>query len=295
MTTITAKAVQELRKITGCGMMDCKKALQEANGDLEQAQEVLKQKGQIKSAKKSSCITAEGLVVLAHNGDSSKAVLVEINCQTDFVAREASLVEFANEIAQQVLISDFATIVQQYESQRLELVATLGENITIRRAEVVTANSPGIVAAYLHTGGASVARIGALIALDAANEEIAKDIAMHVAAQQPAYLSEADIPSDIVAKETTSFEAQVEVQHAGKPKEMLDKIVAGKVAKYLKDLTLLGQSFVKDPSVTVANYLKTNNINVTGMCLLVVGAGIEKKQEDFASEVAAVQAAAQKS
>src|SRR5690606_22598751 len=287
---VTAEAVKTLRERTGAGMMECKKALVEANGDLDAAAEAMRKAGLAKADKKASRVAAEGVIVLERSADGKRAAIAEVNCETDFVAREKDFQNFASAIAQAVLEKNPADVDalgslpiaggKSVEDTRRELIAKIGENITVRRFQVVEA--PAVVGAYLHG-----TRIGALVAMKAGDDAVAKDLAMHVAAINPARVSAAEVPADEVAREKGVFieQAAQDPKNAGKPRELLEKIVEGKVRKWLNEITLLGQPFVKDDKQTVEQYLKKAGGEVVSIVRYEVGEGVEKKQEDFAEEV----------
>ncbi|HEY0943083.1 MAG TPA: translation elongation factor Ts [Steroidobacter sp.] len=287
---VTAEAVKTLRERTGAGMMECKKALVEANGDLDAAAEAMRKAGLAKADKKASRIAAEGVIVLERSADGKRAAIAEVNCETDFVAREKDFQNFANAVALAVLEKNPANVDalgslpidggKSIEDTRRELIAKIGENITVRRFQVIEA--PAVVGTYLHG-----TRIGAVVAMKSGDDAVAKDLAMHVAAINPARVSAAEVPADEVAKERSVFieQAAQDPKNAGKPRELLEKIVEGKVRKWLNEITLLGQPFVKDDKQTVEQYLKKAGGEVLSIVRYEVGAGIEKKQEDFAEEV----------
>ncbi len=295
MIQITAEMVRDLRERTGVGMMDCKKALVATNGDLEQAIEALRKAGQATAVKKGSRIAAEGLVSIAVAADNKTAVIAEVNCETDFVAREARFKEFTQQVvgcALKTQAQDTQTLLQQWlgaeitiEQTRLELVGQLGENVAVRRLNYVHAEPAGIVAAYLHGGDGVTARIGSLVALNTSDVNLAKDLAMHIAAMKPEYLSEADVPAERIAKEKEILLAQAQESNAGKPAEILEKIIVGKLNKFIKEITLLGQPYVKNPDQTIAALLAANKATVTSFVRFEVGEGIEKKTSDFVNEV----------
>jgi elongation factor Ts len=290
MAAVTAEAVKALRERTGVGMMECKKALVEANGDLDAAAEAMRKAGLAKADKKAARVAAEGVIVLERSGDGRRAVIVEVNCETDFVARERDFQQFAAAVAKAALAqrpTDLEKLLtlkldggQSVDEVRRALIAKIGENIGVRRFAAVEA--PAVVGAYLHG-----TRIGALVAMKSGDEAVAKDIAMHVAAINPQRVSAAEVPADEVAKERSIFveQAASEPKNAGKPREILEKIVEGKVRKWLNEITLLGQPFVKDDKQSVEQYLKNAGGEVASIVRYEVGAGIEKKQEDFAEEV----------
>ena len=287
--SVTAEAVKQLRERTGAGMMECKKALVETNGDLDAAAELMRKTGLAKADKKASRVAAEGVIVIERSPDAKRAVIVEVNCETDFVARENDFKAFAANVAKAALTqrpasleallaakADGATL----DEARRALIAKIGENISVRRFEVVEA--PAVVGVYLHGS-----RIGALVAMKSGDDAVAKDIAMHVAAINPARVSAAEVPADEVAKEREIQleQAKTDPKNAGKPEEILTKIIEGKIRKWLNEITLLGQPFVKDPDQSVEKYLKQAGGEVASFVRYEVGSGIEKKQEDFAEEV----------
>jgi len=284
--SITASMVKELRERTGAGMMECKKALVETGGDLDAAAEFLRKSGQAKADKKASRVAADGRIVIAKDGGT--AVIAEVNSETDFVAKDENFVAFAEAVAALALASG-TTDVEAFagekladgrtvEEARTELVQKVGENIGVRRIETVSAD--GVLTSYSHG-----ARIGVVIALDGGDEELARDIAMHVAAMNPQYTSEADVPSETLENERRILTEQA--QDSGKPPEIIDKMVTGRVNKFLKEITLLGQPFVKDDSVTVGKLLTGADASITACVRFEVGEGIEKKEENFAEEVMA--------
>ncbi len=288
--SVTAETVRQLRERTGAGMMECKKALVETNGDLDAAAELMRKNGLAKADKKASRVAAEGVIALAASDDGRTAVLVEVNSETAFVARGDDFTGFANEVAKLALSGQPADVEalssqklasgETVDERRRALIAKLGENITVRRFERV--ESTGILGAYLHG-----TRIGALVALDGGDAQLAKDLAMHVAASNPAYLSAADVPEEAKAKER---DIRIEImkndeKNKGKPDNILAKIVEGGMNKWLGEITLLGQPFVKDDKLSVEKLLAGAKAKITRFARLEVGAGIEKKVEDFATEV----------
>ncbi len=284
--SITASMVKELRERTGVGMMECKKALVETGGDMEAAAELLRKSGQAKADKKSGRVAAEGRVAIAAAGN--KAAVVEINSETDFSAKHDDLVAFATAAAEAALASgatDVATFAGQeladgktVEATRLELVNTIGENITVRR--IAQLESSGALGHYTHG-----AKIGAVVALDGGDGALARDIAMHVAATNPTCVDEAGVPAETLENERRILTEQA--QDSGKPAEIIEKMVNGRVAKFLKEITLVGQPFVKDPDVTVGKLLKGASASVTSFVRFEVGEGIEKKEDNFVEEVMA--------
>jgi len=284
--SITASMVKELRERTGAGMMECKKALVEANGDLDAAAEALRKSGQAKADKKAGRVAADGRVVI--NKDGGKAVIVEVNSETDVVAKDENFVAFAESIAAVVLASgatDVAALAETdsgdgrtVEQARTDLVQKVGENITVRRAQLIEADGP--IGAYTHG-----ARIGAIVALNGGDEELARDIAMHVAAINPTCIDESGVPADMLEREKRIFSEQA--AESGKPPEIVEKMVTGRVAKFLKEITLVGQPFVKDPDLSVGKLLKGADASVAAFVRFEVGEGIEKKEDNFVEEVMA--------
>ena len=284
--SISASMVKELRERTGAGMMECKKALVETDGDTDAAAEFLRKSGQAKADKKSSRVAADGRVVIKVN--VSKAVVVEVNSETDFVAKDENFLAFTDAVADAALASgqtDVAKFAEDsladgrtVESARTELVTKVGENISVRRIAQVEGNGP--LGHYTHD-----ARIGAVVALEGGNEELARDIAMHVAATNPSCIDESGVPADTLENERRILTEQA--QASGKPAEIIEKMVNGRVAKFLKEITLVGQPFVKDPDVTVGNLLQGANASVTSFVRFEVGEGIEKKADNFVEEVMA--------
>ena len=294
MTQVTAEMVRDLRERTGVGMMECKKALVAANGEMDLAIESLRKAGQAKAVKKGDRIAAEGLVAVAVSADNKTAVIAEINCETDFVARESRFKEFAQDVAACALATKQAAVDQlatqklasgaSIEETRLNLVGQLGENLALRRINFVQADPNGVVTAYVHGGGVS-AQIATIVAINTGDVNLARDIAMHIAAMKPEYLSENDVPAERVAKEKEILLAQSQEANAGKPVEILEKIAAGKIGKFLKEITLVGQPFVKNPDQTVGALLDSAKAKVTTLVRFEVGEGIEKKVTDFFGEV----------
>jgi elongation factor Ts len=277
--------VKELRERTGAGMMECKKALVETDGDLEGAVESLRKSGLAQADKKAGRVAAEGKIALAVTEDGREAVMVEINCETDFVAKDDSFVAFTEAVAQNALTAnpaDVDALMQTdiggatVEETRQTLVSKIGENIQVRR--FVRASSDGSLGAYVHGG-----RIGVLVDLSGGDLELARDLAMHVAAMNPEFVSADDVPADVMAREKDILIAQAE--GSGKPPEIVEKMVQGRLRKHLSGITLLGQPFVKDGDVTVEKLLQQHGASVNGFHRLAVGEGIEKKQENFADEV----------
>ena len=285
--TIKAIDVKKLREITNAGMMDCKKALIESNGDFEEAKTILKEKGQSKADSKSGRTTAQGLVVIQSNEDH--AVILEVNCETDFAAKDDLFTEFVDRVASIILQNDLDDMEQlnkqktddfdTVEEYRKFAISKLGENITIRRFKRI--HLDGILGRYIH--GSKIASLVLLDHHDSA--ELAKDIAMHVAASRPEYISNSDIPEEVIKEESRILRVQVEQE--GKPEEIIDKIVDGKIKKQFDQLTLMGQEYVKDPDITVEKFLKDQDASVKSFIRYEVGEGIELDQVNFADEVKA--------
>ena len=282
---ITADSVKQLRERTGAGMMECKKALVETQGDLDAAAELMRKTGLAKADKKATRIAAEGTVAVERSLHS--AVLVEVNCETDFVARSDEFLSFARDVGRAALDkapSDVNALLalahgaSTLEEQRRALIAKIGENISVRRFVSVTA--PGALGTYIHGG-----RIGTLVALKGGDEALARDLAMHVAAVNPAYIDANGVPAAVLDKEREILAEQTKAEK--KPPEIIAKMVEGRLRKYLAEITLVGQPFVKDPDTTVEKLLKKADATVVQFVRYEVGAGIEKKQDDFVSEVMA--------
>jgi len=286
---ITAAQVKELRERTGSGMMECKKALVDAGGDMDAAIEMLRKTGLAKADKKAGRVAAEGLIAVGVSEDGRSATLVEVNCETDFVARKAEFQEFANAIAHRILAGKPADIealmdmpLQDGEQTSIELarkslIASIGENINVRRYTRLDATK-GILAHYQHG-----VRIGVLVELEGGDAELARDIAMHIAASKPQCVAEADVPGEVLQKEREIFSAQAET--SGKPANIIEKMVDGRIRKFLAEITLVGQPFVKDPDQTVGQLLKSADAGVVDFARMELGEGIEKKAENFADEV----------
>ena len=285
---ITAATVKELRERTGAGMMDCKKALQEADGEIEKAIEDMRKSGMAKAAKKAGRVAAEGLVVIKRNTETSQVVIAEINSETDFVAKDDSFKGFCDQIATCILAnqpSDIESLMecniggQTVEETRQQLVAKIGENISIRRFSLID-SADGILGSYLHG-----VRIGVIVELEGSDEVLAKDMAMHIAASNPVCIAEEDVPKDLLDKEREILIAQA--QESGKPQEIIEKMISGRINKFLKEITLLGQPFVKDPDQTVAKLLESAGATIKSFIRYEVGEGIEKRNDNFAEEVMA--------
>ncbi len=284
--TITAALVKELRERTGAGMMECKKALQETDGDIEAAAELMRKSGAAKADKKAGRVAADGAIKVSVSDDGKTAVILEVNSETDFVAKDENFQAFADAAAAlslaerpdsvEALLALSMADGQSVEAARQALIGKVGENIQLRRFEIVTAT--GKIASYLHG-----ARIGVLVDSDA-DAELARDIAMHIAASSPQFVDRNSIPAEFVDKEKAILVAQAE--SSGKPPEIIEKMIQGRLNKFLGEITLLGQPFVKDPDQTVGELLKAANANVKRYVRYEVGEGIDKKVEDFAAEVA---------
>jgi elongation factor Ts len=279
--------VKELRERTGAGMMDCKRALQDAGGDLDNAAELLRKAGQAKADKKALRVAAEGQIVISADAAAGRYAIVEINSETDFVAKDENFGRFALLVGDAVLArepADLGALMaaevdgESLEAQRTALVAKVGENIAVRRFELL--RSAGVVGMYIHMG-----RIGVLVELDGGDEALAKDLAMQVAARAPRFVGPDDVPAAECEKEREIFAAQAAGQ--GKPEEIVKKMVEGQLRKHLDQITLLGQEFVKDPDKRVRDLLKAAGASVKRFVRFEVGEGIEKKSDDFAAEVMA--------
>lgn len=292
MANITAALVKELRERTAAGMMDCKKALEEAAGDIELAIENMRKSGQAKAAKKAGRIAAEGVIFARTEG--KVAVLVELNCETDFVSKDVSFLAMGQkivEIAATQKIADVEALKaadfgngESVELTITNLIAKIGENMNLRRVMLVEGDNLGT---YVHGS-----RIGVITKLTGGSDELAKDLAMHVAANSPQFVKPEDVSAEVVAKER---EIQIDIAiNSGKPKDIAEKMVEGRMKKFTGEVSLTGQPFVKDPSMTVAELLKKEGADVVSFTRFEVGEGIEKQETDFAAEVAAQIAAAQK-
>jgi elongation factor Ts len=293
MAEITAGMVKELREKTDAPMMECKKALTEAAGDMAKAEEILRVKLGSKASKASSRVTAEGIVGLFISEDGKLGSIVEVNCETDFVAKNDDFLAFTANVAKLIAdknpadvaaISALALDGGTVESVRTALIGKIGENLSIRRFSRYEAK--GKLLSYLHGGS----KVGTMLDLVGGDEALGKDLAMHIAASKPVSLTKEEVPADKI--ETERSVARAKAAESGKPPEIVEKMVEGAVAKYLKEVTLLGQPFVKDDKVLVEQLLKQRNAQITRFSLYIVGEGIEKKTNDFAAEVAAQVAAA---
>lgn len=285
---ITAAMVKELRERTGAGMMDCKKALQEAAGDIEAATEAMRKSGIAKAAKKAGRIASEGIILISVSDDGGRALLLEVNCETDFVAKDANFQNFANSVVATALdhgVADLDVLkgvaiaggTVTVEDARLELVTKIGENIDIRRLELAQRRGD-YLGTYVHGN-----RIGVAVDVSGGDETLARDIAMHIAASRPVCVNETQVPADLLAEKKETYTAQA--LESGKPAAIVEKMVGGRLSKFLNEITLLGQPFVKDPDQSVAKLLQAHQATVNGFVRYEVGEGIEKKEQDFAAEV----------
>ena len=286
---ITAAQVKELRERTGAGMMECKKALVETNGDMETAIDNMRKSGAAKAEKKAGRVAAEGVIIAKTSNDSTFAVIVEINSETDFVSRDDNFKIFAESVGDIALANKIDSIDalntatlpsgETVEEARGNLIAKIGENITVRRVKAVEA-SEGVLNTYIHGE-----RIGVVVSLKGGTADLAKDIAMHAAATNPQFVTEDEISEDVYNREKDIFTAQAIA--SGKPAEIAEKMVVGRMRKFAAEVCLVGQAFVKDPSTTVGDLLKSNSAEVASLVRLEVGEGIEKAEDDFAAEVMA--------
>ena len=286
MASISASMVKELRERTGLGMMDCKKALSEADGDMEKAIEDLRKASGLKAAKKASRVAAEGVVLTKIADEGNYGVVIEVNSETDFVARDENFLEFADQVLQASFSdkeADTATLLASgIEDARQALVQKIGENINLRRIERLSmeGDSAGVIESYLHNN-----KIGVLIALRGGSAALARDIAMHIAAVNPMVICAEDVPEDVLAKESEIYSAQA--QESGKPEEIIKKMIEGRLRKFVAEISLMEQAFVKDPDSKVGELLQEANAEVAQFARFEVGEGIEKEEDDFAAEVAA--------
>jgi elongation factor Ts len=287
--SISAKLVMELRERTGAGMMECKKFLIGTQGDIEAAITEMRKAGQAKADKKADRVAAEGIIIILRSADGHTAVMIEINSETDFVARQEDFARFASRVAEAALQNSRVTTVKELsdltlssgdtvEQERQELVAKIGENIKIRRMGRL--NTEGVIGYYMH--GFS---IGVMVALKNGDESLAKDIAMHIAASKPLVVSSDQVSAETIEKEREIFTAQA--KESGKPQEIIDKMIEGRINKFIDEVSLLGQPYVKNPDIRVAHLLKENNAEVISFIRYEVGEGIEKKEDNFVEEVMA--------
>jgi len=287
---ITAALVKELRERTGAGMMDCKKALLETDGNIEIAIENMRKTGVAKAAKKAGRVAAEGVIIIRQAEDNKHSVILEINCETDFVAKDENFGRFANAIADTVLankpgnVNDLLNLTLHettdlsVEQARSELVAKIGENISLRRFSLIEHTEN--IGSYLHG-----VRIGVVVGLSGGDDNLARDIAMHIAASKPVCISKNEVSESILEQERAVFKAQA--KESGKPDEIIEKMVTGRINKFLKEITLLGQPFVKDPDITIEKLLESKNASVKFFTRYEVGEGIEKKEDNFVEDVMA--------
>ncbi len=283
MANISASMVKELRERTGLGMMECKKALVESDGDIEAAIDNLRKASGLKAAKKAGRTAAEGIIVTRTSDDNSEALLLEVNSETDFVARDDNFLSFANKVADQAFATkqtDIAALMADgLEAEREALVQKIGENISVRRA-VLLGGEGKTVATYVHGG-----RIGVAVEMKGGNEELGRDIAMHIAAINPLYVSPEQVPQELLDREKEVVSAQAE--NSGKPAEIIEKMVSGRLKKFVAEISLVEQPFVKDPDTKIGTLVKNAGAELLGFTRLEVGEGIEKEEVDFAAEVAA--------
>lgn len=284
---ISAQLVMQLRERTGAGMMECKKYLVMTNGNLEEAAHLMRKEGQAKADKKAGRITAEGAIVIAKSNDAKFATMLEVNSETDFVARDENFITFTNDVAKTALDNkseNIEQLIEQHvqnqtvEEARQELVSKIGENIKLRR--LASLSSEGIIGSYLHG-----TKIGVLVSLNIEDMDLAKDIAMHIAASKPIVVSSSQVPADVIEKEKEVFTAQAE--SSGKPPEVINKMIEGRISKFIDEISLLGQPFVKDSSKKIGQLLKEKNAEVLSFVRFEVGEGIEKKEDNFVAEVMA--------
>jgi len=279
--SIAASQVKELREISGVGMMECKKALVETEGDLEKALDLLRANSSLKAEKKASRVAADGEVKVAET--SSYISMVEINSETDFAAKDSQFKEFTNSVASYLGESQVDSIEElnaQFDSKRQTLIQSIGENIQLRRLKTLQVPSNGSIGTYIHSDG----RLAALVAIDTDNQDLAKDLAMHVSATNPSCLNSADLDPEVLDRERAIFLAQA--QESGKDAAIMDKMVEGKVKRFLSEVTLVSQAFVKNPDLSIQQLLDENNASIVDFVRFKVGEGIEVEIKDFAAEVA---------
>jgi len=284
--TVTAQLVKELREITGVGMMDCKKALSETDGDLEKAVEYLRKAGQAKADKKASRVAAEGKILISEDTENNRHTILEINCETDFVAKDEKFNMFSDSVLRALTRNSISSVEElsgieengsTIDDERKKLIAEIGENISIRRFSFL--NSDNTVGSYIHMG-----RIGVIVEVEGSqDEDLAKDLAMHIAANNPLYKDQIDVPADELEKEKEILKAQALAE--GKPEDIIEKMIQGRLNKYLEQITLYGQPFVKDPDIKVSKLLENAGASIKGFIRYELGEGIEKKKDDFVEEV----------
>ena len=279
--SISASQVKELREMSGVGMMECKKALVETDGDLNKALDLLRANSSLKAEKKASRVAADGEVKIAKNSEYSS--LIEINSETDFAAKDSKFKDFAGEVAEYLInnkVTDMADLSSMFEEKRQSLIQSIGENIQLRRLQTLDVPSGGCIGAYLHSDG----KLAAIVSIDTDNKELAKDLAMHVSATNPTCLQSEDIDPELLERERSIFLAQAE--ESGKDASIMEKMVEGKVKRFLSEVTLVSQGFVKNPDQSIEELLKENNTSILAFARLKVGEGIEVEVKDFAAEVA---------
>ncbi|MBL6701890.1 MAG: elongation factor Ts [SAR86 cluster bacterium] len=279
--SITASQVKELREMSGVGMMECKKALVETDGDLDKALDLLRANSSLKAEKKASRVAADGEIKIAENSEYFS--LVEINSETDFAAKDSQFRDFAGEVAEYLInnkVTDMADLSSMFEEKRQSLIQSIGENIQLRRLQTLDVPSGGCIGAYLHSDG----KLAAIVSIDTDNKELAKDLAMHVSATNPTCLQSEDIDPELLERERSIFLAQAE--ESGKDTSIMEKMVEGKVKRFLSEVTLVSQGFVKNPDQSIEELLKENNTSILAFARLKVGEGIEVEVKDFAAEVA---------
>ena len=279
--SISASQVKELREMSGVGMMECKKALVETDGDLNKALDLLRANSSLKAEKKASRVAADGEVKIAKNSEYSS--LIEINSETDFAAKDSKFKDFAGEVAEYLAnnqITDMADLSSIFEEKRQSLIQSIGENIQLRRLQTLDVPSGGCIGAYLHSDG----KLAALVSIDTDNMELAKDLAMHVSATNPTCLQSEDIDPELLERERSIFLAQAE--ESGKDESIMEKMVEGKIKRFLSEVTLVSQGFVKNPDQSIEELLKENNTSIIAFARLKVGEGIKVEVKDFAAEVA---------
>ena len=287
MTTISASMVKELRERTGLGMMDCKKALADADGDMDKAIEDLRKASGLKAAKKASRVAAEGIVMTQVAEDGNYGTIIEINSETDFVARDDNFLAFSKDVLNLAFANSDADVdallSSGVEDLREKLVQKIGENVNVRRVDRLQFDNAdqGIVESYVHSNN----RIAVLISLKGGDEALARDIAMHIAAVNPMVVRPEDVPEEVLAKESEIYSAQA--RESGKPEEIIEKMISGRLRKFISEVSLLEQPFVKDPEIKISALLKESGADIVTFVRYEVGEGIEKEEEDFAAEVAA--------
>jgi elongation factor Ts len=279
--SISASQVKELREMSGVGMMECKKALVETDGDLQKALDLLRANSSLKAEKKASRVAADGAVKIADN--SAYTSLVEINSETDFAAKDSQFKDFAVEVANYLSnnkVDDVGDLIEEFDGKRQSLIQSIGENIQLRRLVTLEVPSNGCIGSYVHSDG----RLAAMVSIDTDNKELAKDLAMHVSATNPSCLRSEDIDPELLERERAIFLAQA--NDSGKDASIMEKMVEGKVKRFLSEVTLLSQGFVKDPDKSIEDLLNDNNASIISFARFKVGEGIEIEVKDFASEVA---------